>query len=380
MADVTKDGALSLQEFNIAMHLVVLKRNNIELPDTLPPTLVPGNETPLSVSPETEPILSPQTKDTAKEWTKFVDSPTSSVSSPGPKPVNFDFQKVALEKDPKILHPVPLRLTPEVANNQIIEDQTDGIDLHSPKKITENSLALTQNLQNLTLNAQNSAIQRPQPKKINIPGPGAIPPPPTNQNNVEEGPVSLPAFPPPKKEKPPPPPPRPFKTHGRSSSLDLNRLTKLGAPPTVPPRISPNIQGPKKLINQRSEGDSASQTETFANFDQFEKYENVSEGIFRGDVYEAERKKLFAQFSIPDASDDAPRKHGAFEIYRKPQAKDKESPVSAEDKAKWQLFQQLQEENTVLLRICQELSQELAELREEKLSLKVRLEKQINGG
>ncbi|CAG9833150.1 unnamed protein product [Diabrotica balteata] len=377
LADVTKDGALSLHEFNTAMHLVVLRRNHIELPDVLPPTLVPGNETPLSVSPETEPILSPQTKDTAKEWTKFVDSPTSSVSSPGPKPVNFDFQKVTLDKDSKILHPVPLRLTPEVANNQV-DDQPDGIDLHSPKKFADNALNLTQNLQNLS--AQNSAIQRPQPKKINIPGPGAIPPPPTNQNNTEEGPVSLPAFPPPKKEKPPPPPPRPFKTHGRSSSLDLNRLTKLGAPPTVPPRISPNIQGAKKLINQRSEGDSASQTETFANFDQFEKYENVSEGIFRGDVYEAERKKLFAQFSQPSTSDDPPRKHGAFEIYRKPQARGKDSPVSQEDKAKWQLFQQLQEENTVLLRICQELSQELAELREEKLTLKVRLEKQLSGG
>lgn len=37
LADVTKDGALSLQEFMTAMHLVVLKRNNIEIPDVLPP-------------------------------------------------------------------------------------------------------------------------------------------------------------------------------------------------------------------------------------------------------------------------------------------------------------------------------------------------------
>ncbi|CAH1116331.1 unnamed protein product [Phaedon cochleariae] len=379
LADVTKDGALSLQEFMAAMHLVVLRRNHIELPDVLPPPLVPGNETPISGSPETEPILSPQTKDAAKEWTKFIDSPTSSVSSPGPKPVNFDFQKVTLDTDSKILHPVALRLTPEVANNQI-DDQIDGIDLQSPKKFSESTVPVSQNMPNASLNAQNSAIQRPQPKKISMPGPGAIPPPPNNQNTLEEGPVSLPAYPPPKKEKPPPPPPRCFKTHGRSSSLDLNRLSKLGAPPTVPPRISPNIQGTKKLMNQRSEGDSVSQVETFADFDQFEKYENVSNGIFPGDVYEAERKKLFAQFSVPEPSDDAPRKHGAFEIYRKPQLRGKDSPVGIEEKVKWTLFQQLQEENTVLLRICQELSQELAELREERLTLKVRLEKQMNGG
>ncbi|EFA07928.1 ralBP1-associated Eps domain-containing protein 1 [Tribolium castaneum] len=346
LADVTKDGALSLQEFNTAMHLVVLRRNHIELPDVLPPTLIPGNETPLSVSPETEPMLSPQTKDTAKEWTKFVDSPTSSVSSPGPKPVNFDFQKITLDKDSKILHPVPLRITPECPMAPPGEDSVDNAEAHSPKKFTDNS-----------------AIQRPQPKKISIPGPGAIPPPPTTQTG-DEGPVSLPVFPPPKKEKPPPPPPRPFKSHGRSSSLDLNRLSKLGAPPTIPPRVSPNIQS-KKLTNQKSEGDA------FANFDSFEKYENVDEGIFPGDLYEAERKKIFARFT------ELPRKHGAFEVYRKP-AKNQEG--GQDEKAKWELFQMLQEENTVLLRICQELSQELADIREEKMTLKLRLEKQLSLG
>ncbi|CAG9857923.1 unnamed protein product [Phyllotreta striolata] len=375
LADVTKDGALSLAEFNTAMHLVVLRRNHIELPDALPAALAPdSSDTPLSGSPDAEPVLSPRAKDAAKEWTKFVDSPTGSVSSPGPKPVNFDFQKVTLDKDPKILHPVPLRLTPEAANNQS-EDQPDG-EIHSPKKFSD---------------AQHSAIQRPQPKKINAPGPGAIPPPPPPVNQlVEDGPVSLPAFPPPKKEKPPPPPPppRPFKTHGRSSSLDLNRLSKLGAPPTVPPRVSPNVQRSKRLTNQKSEGDAQAQDEPFvADFDRFEMYENTSEGIFRGDVYEAERRKLFARFAAPAQQQEAeaeaaaaPRRHGAFEVYRKPQARGDASPVSVEEKAKWTLFRQLQEENAVLLRICQELSQELAELKEEKLSLKVRLEKHMNGG
>lgn len=361
LADVTKDGALSLHEFNTAMHLVVLRRNHIELPDVLPPTLLPGgNDTPLSVSPEpvlvtTEPMLSPQTKDT-KEWTKFIDSPTSSVSSPGPKPVNFDFQKITIE-DSKILHPVPLRVTPECPPPPPTEDLVDSQEAPSPKKFIEGA------------NNNNSAIQRPQPKKISIPGPGAIPPPPGGQNSVDEGPVSLPAFPPPKKEKPPPPPPRPFKSHGRSSSLDLNRL-KMGAPPSVPPRISPNIQSGKKLVNQRSEGAEGA----FANFDdEFEKYENVDdEGVFPGDVYEAERKKIFAKFT---GNSELPRKHGAFEVYRKP-VKSQDGAISVDDKVKWEQFQKLQEENTVLLRICQELSQELADIREEKMTLKLKLEKQ----
>lgn len=41
MSDVDKDGALSIEEFCTAMHLVVLRRNNIDLPEVLPPSLVP---------------------------------------------------------------------------------------------------------------------------------------------------------------------------------------------------------------------------------------------------------------------------------------------------------------------------------------------------
>ena len=41
LSDVNNDGKLSLDEFCTAMHLVVLRRNDIELPDHLPPSLMP---------------------------------------------------------------------------------------------------------------------------------------------------------------------------------------------------------------------------------------------------------------------------------------------------------------------------------------------------
>ena len=41
LSDVTKDGCLSLEEFLAAMHLVVLRRNDIALPEELPDTLEP---------------------------------------------------------------------------------------------------------------------------------------------------------------------------------------------------------------------------------------------------------------------------------------------------------------------------------------------------
>lgn len=58
----------------------------------------------------------------------------------------------------------------------------------------------------------------------------------------------------PKKEPPPPPPPRPYRTHARSSSLDLNKLGKsssLAAPPAVPPRISPSSVSKIFILTQR---------------------------------------------------------------------------------------------------------------------------------
>ncbi|CAG9773899.1 unnamed protein product [Ceutorhynchus assimilis] len=334
LSDITRDGALSLQEFFTAMHLVVLRKHKIPIPDVLPASLVPRNETPPNP-------LHP--KEVVKEWTKFVDSPTgSTMSSPGIKPVNFDFQ--IDQNDPDLRHPVARRLTPEMlANNDEVSD------------------------------AKLSAIQRPQPKKINARGLGAIPPPPE-----EGGPVSLPVFA--KKEKPPPPPPRPFKTHGRSSSLDLNKLTKANGPPVVPPRVSPSGQQVKKLTSQRSEGDCVVPLEnqpSFANFKKLEQYENVQvDGIFPGDVYEAERKKLFAKLFAKN--DEGPKRHGAFEVYRKPTKFDEDkSPLDPLEEEQWEEFERLQIENAALLRTCQELSLELADVREHKHRLRVKLERYL---
>ncbi|KAK0179095.1 hypothetical protein PV327_007918 [Microctonus hyperodae] len=263
LADVTRDGALSLQEFYVAMHLVVLRRNHVPLPDVLPPCLglhltLPTTVTTIAVAPSppqppppppTPPnqssLSSTTTAATAvvsavsgqsspnsrknheknKEWTKFVDSPTGtngSLTSPGPKPVNFDFQKAAVERDPKILHPVPLRLTPEAA---ILASTANNGNNGSITALIDNDL------QHSTV----VLVPRPQTKKS------------LSINNDDCLVVT------PKKEPPPPPPPRPYRTHTRSSSLDLNKLAKngqnfLGAPPSVPPRVSPGVV-------KRGEGD-----------------------------------------------------------------------------------------------------------------------------
>ncbi|CAH0400803.1 unnamed protein product [Chilo suppressalis] len=361
LSDITKDGMLTLEEFSIAMHLIVLRRNNIPVPDALPTCLVPKVDSRFSQQavttdlvdlgadmfssgssadfsfvnkPETAdsktvkkpedrpPSLSPPKPEPQvnnKEWTKFVDSPTSSVSSPGPKPVNFDFHKSAVERDPKIFHPVALRVTPD-ANALPSHGEGEVRSSASPRRdefahAFESASPKRLNSQEPPPNGQEiKSIQRPQPKKP-VKSAGVLPPPPAREvpaTHADEGPQSLQYAP--KKEPPPPPPPRPLRNHARSSSLDLTRLK--GPPP--PPRTSPP-QPPRD-------------------------YEADGFGYNR---------------------EDAPKMHGAFEVYRKPS---REPSCEAEPDVK-----ALQEQNAVLHRVCRALVAELADVQRERHSLKVRL-------
>lgn len=322
LSDVTKDGALSLPEFKIAMHLVVLRRNNIQLPDVLPQSLVSTvpvtSATTITIpSPSlsnTESLSSPQMK--GKEWTKFADSPTSTLSSPGPKPVNFDFQRPTVEQNPKILHPVAVRATP------VPEHSVDDVR-NDLKKITIVDSTFVSDTVPI------KPIQRPQPKKPTAPGPGAIPPPP--QPNPEDvtsvsGPTSLPVITTSKKEPPPPPPPRTMRTHFRSSSLDLNKLGKItNCAPTVPPRISPGSNSPEKF-----------------------------NGHLIGNAQFADFSQCY---------------HGAFHVYKRTEMKSNFEAQSEKNVIC------LEEKNRYLRRVCQELQQELNSLRDERIALQMKLEK-----
>lgn len=173
-----------------------------------------------------------------KEWTKFPESPTSSnLSSPGPKPVNFDLQKTsqAIVSDPQILHPVALRVTPEVMDDELLRRKTTEPALvyeagiifrevanQSPGKFSSNNIV-----------PDLRPIQRPQPKKKS--SKGSIPPPPqreislTNSDIIDASNQIVFQS---KKDPPPLPPPRTQRGHHRSSSLDLKKL-KMGTSPPM---------------------------------------------------------------------------------------------------------------------------------------------------
>lgn len=307
LCDVTKDGALNLDEFTAAMHLVVLRRNNIPLPPILPACLMPPSKRPeepavadllhLNDDDKPEEIAtsnstsnadislsyinnytrhgssnSPQnlaaasttnntskvdgkvksnsntppndlgsptpksnkrssgTKDwgnqSSKEWTKFSESPTSLLSSPGPKPLNFDMQRTAQAvcSDPQILHPVPLRITPVGA--EAADDETSRVIRKSDNLIYDGGIITIRDSENSSPKYHGShrdcgpqsdlrAIQRPQPKKIPVKNNiGAIPPPPQREstssvvgsNGVPDNLNTTAPILGSKKEAPPPPP------------------------------------------------------------------------------------------------------------------------------------------------------------------------------
>lgn len=274
LSDIDRDGSLALDEFCTAMHLVVLRRNGIELPLQLPPSLLPDIPPLIQTSPLPQPSQ-PSTGNTqhitteqgnsqpqslpsqgsvsatsplnslsnSKQWMKFSPSPTSLQASKtakaasrdvrespsvGTGPVSFDFSKTLVIQDPRILHPVARRVSPETG--QLNNNNVSSCDLNTNTNIKTNSVSASGYV---IMNNPSESDALDATSLLGTTSSYSAPGDPVS--NGTKTPLA------PKKEPPPPPPPRPHKPqHARSSSLDLNIPRKPGlAPPAVPPRSSP---------------------------------------------------------------------------------------------------------------------------------------------
>jgi hypothetical protein len=134
LSDLDQDGQLSLAEFCISVQLIVLRRNQVELPDTLPKSLQPerwayrlsllGLQVNVSVDPSEIALLDePISPLVSKQWTKFSNSPEPSApnkkqnddsleelsesATTAMQPAKFDH----IELDPRIPHPIAVKAT-----------------------------------------------------------------------------------------------------------------------------------------------------------------------------------------------------------------------------------------------------------------------------
>uniref|UniRef100_A0A3P9L4U2 RALBP1 associated Eps domain containing 1 n=1 Tax=Oryzias latipes TaxID=8090 RepID=A0A3P9L4U2_ORYLA len=270
LSDFDKDGALTLDEFCAAFHLVVARKNGYDLPEKLPESLMPKlidlddsaevpeptadvgySASPVEGTPNKSPSMPslnqawPEMNQSNEQWETFSERSSSSQTL-----TQFDSNIAPADPDTAIVHPVPIRMTPSKIHMQEMELKRTGSGQ------TPLSLLVYTTFSKLKRNVW--FFFRPQPPRQSSAGEA----PRTvrrsqaacfhevccRQRRGSQSGTSPETL---KVVAPPPPPPRPHPSHSRSSSLDMNRTfaasTAAGAvqpsaiafPPAVPPRPLP---------------------------------------------------------------------------------------------------------------------------------------------
>ncbi|CAG2224708.1 REPS [Mytilus edulis] len=406
LSDINKDGALSLEEFCIAMHLVVLRRHEIELPERLPLSLMPytafTDEEPFSAdlpkgstlkranSPDqsTSPQAQPQ-------WAQSLiqESPRvpSDMSSPN-QPVQFDFSKpVPSDPEAVIVHPVPMRASPETLK----KDGRERVRAYSePAPLVDTSIPV-----------QPSSPSPPVSVETRNLGPSPIPNRPAPVPGTVTG-LLIPVQASSQadgmgQEEPPAPPPRPPQQHGRSLSVDLQGLSQ---PPAVPPRASPKDSPAVKRGNITFSAIGSEKINKFNKFEPIPSQEalntmvpaEVDNRLSQSDGLDKHRRAYSLDYNnlgpsksvgaeagdaslvIPGSSDpqtisptvtfDVPenQEEGAGEKQKLPYRQ-----VSRDKKDLQMAIRTHKERNSMLERLSSELNQELQEVMEQRIALEI---------
>ncbi|CAB4058588.1 REPS [Lepeophtheirus salmonis] len=109
LSDVSKDGCLSLEEFLTAMHLVVLRRNEIDLPEELPSCLQPLEiRQKLLIDRHNKDLYDNRHLHISSKTT-IIPSKSGILSSNDPPSPSTN----QLKRDPNIVAPVAVRLSPD---------------------------------------------------------------------------------------------------------------------------------------------------------------------------------------------------------------------------------------------------------------------------
>ncbi|XP_075410580.1 ralBP1-associated Eps domain-containing protein 1 isoform X2 [Tenrec ecaudatus] len=323
LSDFDKDGALTLDEFCAAFHLVVARKNGYDLPEKLPESLMPklidledstdaGDQpgevgysgSPAEAPPSKSPSMPslnqtwPELNQSSEQWETFSERSSSSQTL-----TQFDSNIAPADPDTAIVHPVPIRMTPSRIHMQEMELKravSDHNNPTSPLLVKPPDLSEENKMNSSVKFASGNTVDGYSSSDSFTSDPEQIGNSVTRQRS-HSGPS-------PDDTAPPPPPPRPQPSHSRSSSLDMNRTFAVPAgqqqaaavaqPPAVPPRPQPS-QAPGPAVHRPVEADGLiAHTSTspqqipeqpnFADFSQFE---------------------VFAASSVNEEQDDEAEKH-----------------------------------------------------------------------
>uniref|UniRef100_A0A674EC17 RALBP1 associated Eps domain containing 1 n=1 Tax=Salmo trutta TaxID=8032 RepID=A0A674EC17_SALTR len=278
LSDFDKDGALTLDEFCAAFHLVVARKNGYDLPEKLPESLMPK-----LIDLDDSAEVPDQAPDVG-----YSGSPVEVTPNKSPMPsLNQTWPDLNQgNEDTAIVHPVPIRMTPSKIHMQEMELKRTGSDhthptsplMAKPPELSEETKLAT-SMKFVTANSgkcQGMFHYHKELRTITV-----------CRSNSGTSPEGLKVA-----AAPPPPPPRPNASHSRSSSLDMNRNFAahptgpqqsgvVACPPAIPPRPLPTQTSGPHSGHRSDEGLAAHSTTSpqqipeqpnFADFSQFQAF------------------------------------------------------------------------------------------------------------
>uniref|UniRef100_A0A4W5NNJ1 RALBP1 associated Eps domain containing 1 n=1 Tax=Hucho hucho TaxID=62062 RepID=A0A4W5NNJ1_9TELE len=125
LSDFDKDGALTLDEFCAAFHLVVARKNSYDLPEKLPESLMPK-----LIDLDDSAEVPDQAPDVGYSGSPVEVTPNKSPSMPSLNQTWPDLNQG--NEDTAIVHPVPIRMTPSKIHMQEMELKRTGSDHTHP--------------------------------------------------------------------------------------------------------------------------------------------------------------------------------------------------------------------------------------------------------
>uniref|UniRef100_A0A8C6Z6D1 RALBP1 associated Eps domain containing 1 n=1 Tax=Nothoprocta perdicaria TaxID=30464 RepID=A0A8C6Z6D1_NOTPE len=391
LSDFDKDGALTLDEFCAAFHLVVARKNGYDLPEKLPESLMPK-----LIDLEDSAEAGEQTAEVGYASSPAEAPPSKSPSMPS---LNQTWPELnQSSEDTAIVHPVPIRMTPSKIHMQEMELKRTGSDHANPTSPLlvkpadlpeENKMSSS-----VKYTAGNTVTDGYSSSDSYTSDPEQIGSTVTRQRSHSG--TS------PDNTAPPPPPPRPHQSHSRSSSLDLNRSFSV-TPGSYTvflvyvlfgpgPHVHRPVDAEGLIAHTSTSPQQIPEQPNFADFSQFEAF--AVSGVSKEDDDEIEthseslqgkgttplapppkplRRRLKSEDELRPEAEEHTQKTGVIAAVLASQPSIPRS-VGKDKKAIQASIRRNKETNTVLARLNSELQQQLKDVLEERISLEVQLE------